>query len=136
MTLNPELFIRIQHHLIQAVHPYFIIVFGSVVQGRNRVDSDIDIAYLGDSDIEGYPLFVIAQALAADLNCDIDLIDLKKATTVFKAQVIGTGQVIYVADQQKLTDFRIRSLKEYALLNEERAEVMEKFAVRGQANAG
>ncbi len=124
VTLSPELCLIIQHNLIKAVNPYFIIVFGSVVQGHNRVDSDIDIAYLGDSDIEGYDLFMIAQALAAELNCDVDLIDLRKATTVFKAQVIGTGRVIYAGDRQKLTDFRIRSLKEYALLNEERAEIM------------
>lgn len=136
MALNPEMSAKIQLHLIPKVNPYFIIVFGSVAQGQSRAGSDIDIAYLSDQDISGYDLFLIAQSLAAELNCDVDLVSLRKASTVFKAQVIGNGEVIYSVDENKLAEFRIRAFKEYALLNEERAEIMHMYAKRGRTHAG
>ena len=67
----------------------------------------------------------------AVIGCEVDLLDLKVSSTVMKAQVISSGQVIYCADEVRRMYFYMRSLKEYALLNEERAVILQDVLRRG-----
>ena len=85
----------------------------------------MDIAFLSDDDIDEYRTFMKAQEIANVFNRDCDLIDLKKTSTVLKAQIIGNGKKIFCNDEIKRAYFEMRSLKEYALLNEERAEILK-----------
>lgn len=110
---------------------YVIIVFGSYGKGLAREDSDIDIAYLGDSELGGYENFMLAQEIAALLGRDVDLLDLRRSSTVMKAQIITGGEVIYCSDEMRRADFFMKALKEYALLNEERAVVLREIERRG-----
>ncbi len=118
---------KIKNFLVEKLSPLFIFVFGSVVDGNFRKDSDIDIAFLSQNEISSYEVFMIAQELASILSRDIDLIDFKKASTVFKAQIVGKGEVIYLTDGNTVDEFMIRALKEYALLNEERAVILDRI---------
>lgn len=43
--------------LQETVNPYWIIVFGSTAENREREDSDIDIAYLSDTTLGNYERF-------------------------------------------------------------------------------
>lgn len=122
---------KIKDILINRVSPYLIIIFGSAAKKRLRKDSDIDIAFLSDKYFEDYDVFMISQELADVLNRDVDLIDLNKATTVFKAQIIGNGRVIYSKDDRRVNEYKIRVMKEYCLLNEERQVVLQKIKERG-----
>lgn len=117
--------------IIDKLNPSIIYVFGSFARNELREDSDIDIAFLSNSDSSTYEVFMLAQGLADIYKRDVDLIDLKKASTVFKAQIVGTGEVIYCTDENFKTNFQIRCLKEYALLNEERAVIMDSIKERG-----
>nr|WP_233432541.1 MULTISPECIES: nucleotidyltransferase domain-containing protein [Thermoanaerobacterium] len=90
------------------------------------------MAYLSDKDISGYDLFMISQELADLLKRDVDLIDLRKASTVFKAQVVGTKKIIYCSDDLRRMNFEMYALKDYAKLNEERAEIIDKILKRGR----
>lgn len=76
-------------------------------------------------------LFLIAQEIADLLDRDIDLIDLKNSSTVFKAQVVGKGIAIYCTDDKRRMNFELRAFKEYALLNEERQEILVNIKKRG-----
>ncbi len=96
-----------------------------------HADSDIDIAFLGEQECSGYEIFLMAQELSNVLKKEIDLIDLSKASTVFKAQVIGTGKVIYCTENFDKDTFHIRVLKDYAFLNEERAGILKNIINRG-----
>lgn len=87
--------------LKREISPWLIILFGSLVKGNFRKDSDIDIAYLSDKEISNVERFWVSQEIADSLNRDIDLIDLKKASTVLKAQIVGTGEVIYCEDEKR-----------------------------------
>ncbi|KPU26665.1 DNA polymerase subunit beta [Caloranaerobacter sp. TR13] len=122
---------KIKDILINRVSPYLVIIFGSAAKKRLRKDSDIDIAFLSDKYFDDYEIFMISQELADVLNRDVDLIDLNKATTVFKAQIIGNGRVIYSKDDRRVNEYKIRVLKEYCLLNEERQVVLQKIKERG-----
>ncbi|OOM77204.1 nucleotidyltransferase domain-containing protein [Clostridium sp. BL-8] len=112
-------------------NPIVIYLFGSAVQNRLRDDSDIDIAFLTDNDVNDYECFIKAQELADVFNRDVDLINLNASSTVFKAQVVGTGKIIYCSDETKRMYFEMRAFKSYAMLNEEREVILKKIKERG-----
>jgi uncharacterized protein len=111
--------------------PYLLVLFGSLAKGTARADSDVDIAFLSDDQCSSYQIFMIGQELAQLLGKEVDLLDLEQSSTVMKAQIVTSGRIIYCSDETKRMDFYIRALKEYALLNEERAPVLDELARRG-----
>lgn len=129
MVFNDDLEKVIEH--LKEFNISTIYLFGSFNKGEERIDSDVDLAFLSNDNIDEYTCFMKAQELAEIFKRDVDLIDLKKITTVFKAQIIGTAKVIYCNDNSKRAYFEIKSLKEYALLNEERREILDKIKESG-----
>lgn len=105
----------------------FAYIFGSCVKGNFRKESDIDIAIYGEEEFDDYTLFMKAQEIAVKLNRDIDLIDLKKVSTVFAVQIFSTGELIICNDINKKMEFEMNCLSQYAKLNEERAEIIKKY---------
>lgn len=131
MILSKDVIKKINNHLIEKINPYLIYIFGSAAKKSLREDSDIDIAFFSDEEFTDYEIFMFAQELADIVKKEIDLIDLKKASTVLKAQIIGTGEKIYCIDENRRMYFEMRSLKEYALLNEEREIILKNIEKRG-----
>jgi len=117
--------------LVGALTPSLIYIFGSTVKDRGREESDIDIAFLSDKKVDEYELFILSQKLADILKKEVDLIDLNMASTVFKIQIIKTGKLIYNSNNLKKMYFQMRTMKDYAILNEERHEVIDKIRSRG-----
>lgn len=122
---------KIKNYLLEKIDPFIIYIFGSSVDGIFREDSDIDIAFISDKKFSEYELFIIAQELADILKREVDFINLDNASTVFKAQVVGKGKVIYCSDDTRRMYFEMYSFKDYALLNEERAEILDGIRRRG-----
>ncbi|WP_026691024.1 type VII toxin-antitoxin system MntA family adenylyltransferase antitoxin [Alteribacter aurantiacus] len=118
--------------LKNSVSPYVIYVFGSTVNGETHNKSDLDLAFLSDNKVcSPYDLFMIAQTLADKVNREVDLVDLKKASTVFRAQVIHTGTAIYCSDEYKRQRFEMVAFNMYAKLNEERASILNRINESG-----
>jgi predicted nucleotidyltransferase len=117
--------------LKEEFNPIVIYLFGSGAKNRLRDDSDIDIAILTDNEIDAYECFIKAQELADIFNREVDLINLNTSSTVFKAQVVGTGKIIYCRDETKRMYFEMRAFKSYAILNEEREVILKKIKERG-----
>jgi predicted nucleotidyltransferase len=117
--------------LKEEFNPIVVYLFGSAARNELREDSDIDIAFLTDNDIDPYICFMKAQELADIFKREVDLINLNTSSTVFKAQVVGTGKYIYCSDDNKRMYFEMRALKEYALLNEERQVILNNIKERG-----
>ena len=117
--------------LKEEFNPIIIYLFGSAARNELRKDSDIDIAFLTEKEVDSYKCFSKAQELADIFKRDVDLINLNSSSTVFKAQVIGTGKRIYCSDETKRMYFEMRAFKEYALLNEEREVILKKIKERG-----
>lgn len=118
--------------LINNVTPYVIYLFGSQATQQIQNESDFDIAYLSKQKLEHYDRFMLAQELAAQLNRDVDLIDLEQASTVFQTQVINRGKILFCSDEKEKSLFEMRTLKNYAMLNEERQEVLKNIIERDQ----
>mgnify|MGYP006277221781 FL=1 len=112
-------------YLTQKVNPDLIYVFGSYSKNRERKNSDIDIAYLSEKKIDEYKLFLLAQELADKLNQEVDLIDIKRVSTVFKTQIIQ-GNLIYNRDNYKKMEFELKVLRDYANFNQERKVILDR----------
>ena len=117
--------------LKERLNPVVVYLFGSAARNELREDSDIDIAYVSKTRLTSYENFMLAQEIADIFKKDVDLVDLKEASTVFKAQVVGTGKNIYCNNENERMYFEMRVFKEYALLNEERESIMLGIKERG-----
>ncbi|MDP4161250.1 MAG: nucleotidyltransferase domain-containing protein [Bacillota bacterium] len=136
LELHSEQIETIIHTLRKSVAPWLIILFGSYAKGRARGDSDIDIAYLTDQVVNEYQSFCMAQELADLLGKSCDCINLKLVSTVFQVQVVGYGKVLYCQDETRRKYYFLRTYKEYALLNEERALILKRIKERGTIYGG
>lgn len=118
--------------LVPELKPVFLIVFGSYAKGLARLNSDIDIAfYCEDEETSTYDTFMLAQKLANKIKMEVDLVDLKKANTVFLAQIFSTGEVIYCTDENIRVREQMKALSMYVKLNEDRLEVIQQIEKRG-----
>lgn len=108
--------------------PAAIYVFGSTGTDRQHDASDVDIAVLRRFPLDPLVCFQLAGALADALGCEVDLVDLSGASTVLAKEVIRTGSVVYEADETLRQYFEMRTLSDYARLNEERAEILRQVA--------
>lgn len=131
MHLSVEEIEHIKAFLIEKLTPYLIIIFGSAANEQMRIDSDIDVAYLSDNDMQAYDLYMLAQEMAGSLGRDVHLVDLRQAPTVLQAQVVSRGKVIFDKEPLRRQEYFILVLKEYARLNEERAPILARIKERG-----
>lgn len=98
--MNEEIFRQVGQFITMKINPDFIIIFGSYATGKTHPESDIDIAfYRDDHTFSPYELFMLAQQLADIIKIEVDLVDLKKASTVFATQIFSTGEVIYCQNE-------------------------------------
>lgn len=109
-----------------------IYQFGSTVQGGEHGESDLDLAVLAGSPLPNLDRWRLQEDLAAELYNDVDLVDLRSASTVMQAQVIGEGKVILELDRVERQRFEMYVCSAYALLNEERAGIIEDVQARGR----
>ena len=81
--------------------------------------------HLAQIQVDIHKLFLLANQLAMSLKRDVDLVDLKQASTVFRAQIVSSGDALFYRDKAFKENYEVRSLKEYAKLNEERSAILE-----------
>lgn len=105
--------------------------FGSQVKGSVRPDSDIDLAVLASDPIPSLRRFELAQELAVQLHRDVDLVDLRSASTVMRMQVISTGTCLDAPDEPARREFEMYAYSDYARLNEERRDILKRIAESG-----
>jgi len=108
-----------------------IYIFGSSVTEYQTKLSDIDIAIMCKSKISKLELWETAQEIAIALKQDVDLLDLKSTSTVMQMQVVANGKRIYSSDDMFCEKFEDFVFSSYALLNEERKDILEDIKSRG-----
>ncbi|HEC12891.1 MAG TPA: nucleotidyltransferase domain-containing protein [Acidiferrobacteraceae bacterium] len=110
--------------------------FGTWGTPNERPDSDIDLAILSVVRIDPVLCWDIAQELAALAHREVDLINLREASTVMRSQVIAHGQRLYCSDEEKCGEFEDMVFVAYAHLNEERREILKDARKRGSIYGG
>lgn len=108
-----------------------IYLFGSCATGVALHDSDIDLALLGPAPLGEEERWSLAQDLAVALGRDVDLVDLRRASTVMQVQVIDSGQLLFESDATQRMEFEAVALGAYARLNEERRGILQDIRERG-----
>ena len=106
-------------------------VFGSVAAGEARQGSDVDLGVLCRAPLSPLQRFEAQEAIARRLGVDVDLIDLRRASTVLCMQVITTGRLLFSGDERQRDVFEDFTFSSYARLNEERAAILEQITREG-----
>jgi predicted nucleotidyltransferase len=111
-----------------------IYAFGSRVQGQAHAGSDLDLAVLLPAYADPVQCWNVAQDLADALGCEVDLLDLRAASTVMQYQVITTGQCLWA--QQPAADlFACFVLREKLDLDAARAGLLADISESGKVYA-
>ncbi len=105
--------------------------FGSQAKGSTRPESDIDLAVLARDPIPNIRRFELAQELATQLHRDVDLVDLRTASTVMRMQVLSTGTCLDTQNESTRRAFEMYAYSDYARLNEERREILKGITKSG-----
>lgn len=114
----------LEHHPdVQAIYLY-----GSHNTEYERPDSDVDIGLLLPplrAKVVG-SLFQddVHAALERVLRKDVDLINLRLASTVLQIQILAAERRVYTGDAYAAAEFEMLTLSFYQKLNEERAGII------------
>ncbi len=103
-----------------------LYLFGSQASGDARPDSDWDIAFLADGDLDNVSRWHIAVELAAELGQDVALVDPKGASTVLKMQIVQNGRLLY-GESLKADLFAASTMTQYGHLQESRADILKAY---------
>lgn len=74
------------------------ILFGSVAEGRQRVDSDLDVAVLSDRPLARERKQQLIEQLAIESGRPVDLVDLQTAGTVLLRSALLRGKKLFCRD--------------------------------------
>jgi len=114
-----------------------IYLFGSYGTEDEWPNSDIDIALLlppveakAAGSLALGELHLGRQRL---LGRDVDLINLRRASTVLQKEVVVADRRIFCADAYAADEFEMMTLSFYAKLGDERREILEQFRETGRA---
>lgn len=105
--------------------------FGTWGTADERSDSDIDLAVLPPLPLNPVRRWELAQELASLAGRDVDLVDLRQASTVLRLQVVAHGERLHCADDDSVARFEDAVFSSYARLNEERRHILEDVRQRG-----
>ncbi len=111
--------------------PIAIYLFGSACTNELIQDSDIDVAVLQDDELDASAVLEFKSFVSREFLRDTDVVDLMRADTVTIAEIVSTGDVVYTNDPDRVAFFNTLAYSKYALLNEERREILEDVARTG-----
>ncbi len=109
-----------------------VYLYGSHAAGTARPDSDVDVAVLAARPLSALLRWQVQQTLAVRLGRDVDLVDLRTTSTVLQAQILGSSRLVLDASPPARHAFEMHALAAYALLNEERAAILDDIRARGR----
>ena len=105
--------------------------FGSTATGQAVRDSDVDIAVLPAAPIESSFRWDLQERLAMALHRPVDLVDLLKASTVMRMQVLESAILLFEHDPAARLRFETAACSGYARLNEERRAILDQVRREG-----
>ena len=102
-----------------------IYLFGSMATGKTHPQSDLDIAFWNSSSsVEELKRFAIQEQLAAFFSTDVDLVDMRIASEVFRYEIVTTGRRIYTKNIERMHFIENGIWSDYLFLNEVRREIV------------
>jgi predicted nucleotidyltransferase len=108
-----------------------IYAFGSRIEGETHSESDLDLAVLVAGYADPVELWMLSGDLAEMAGCDVDLLDMRAASTIMQHQILMTGQRLW-ARQLEADLFECFVLSEKTALDEARAGLLADIHERGK----
>ncbi len=108
-----------------------VYLFGSRARDDSLAGSDVDLAVLLPMPLDPSTRWELQERLAEAVGADVDLVDLRAASTVMRVEVLRDAVVIYDAHDKARQEFEAFALADYARLNEERRAIVEDARRRG-----
>lgn len=105
--------------------------FGSTATGQAGRDSDVDIAVLPSAPLDPAFRFDLQETLAVALHRSVDLVDLLRASTVMRMQVLESAVLLFEHETAARLRFETAACSSYARLNEERRAILEQVRKEG-----
>jgi uncharacterized protein len=75
-----------------------IYAFGSRVEGQAHAESDLDLAVLVAGYADPVRLWMLAGDLAGKIHCDVDLLDMRAASTIMQHRILMTGRRLWARE--------------------------------------
>lgn len=126
MAISPEQ----QNSILQVTSTLpglkLVYLFGSRARKQSGNQSDWDVAILTERKIASVKCWELAQEIALKLDANVDLVDLSKASTVFRLQVVSDGILLY-GTEQDADLFAMQTYSMYGSLQEARQGILEDF---------
>lgn len=94
----------------------FIILFGSLAEGRFRDYSDIDLGIHLEKDLDLLEIGDIVSRLESKLERDIDIVllnDIYSKDSLFAFEIISKGIPLYIKDNKRFVEFKYRTFIEF-----------------------
>jgi len=105
--------------------------FGSTATGQAVRDSDVDIAVLPAAPLDSSFRWDLQERLAVSLHRPVDLVDLLRASTVMRMQVLESAILLFEHDPAARLRFETAAYSGYARLNEERRAILDQVRREG-----
>lgn len=113
-----------------------IYLFGSWGTEFETKESDIDIAILLATKVSQKEVWEFGQDLAVKMKQNVDLLELKNASTVMRMQIVSEGKRIYCGNRRASEQYEDYVFSSYVRLNEERKGIIEDIQKRGNVYGG
>jgi len=109
-------------------------IFGSTVQGRTNVLSDVDIAVILDrqqvnekSYRYGYKAEILTDLIKLLKTNNVDLVILNEASPLLRHRVLYFGSLVYSKNEKKRIQFQVETINKY---NDFRQLIKPRLATR------
>jgi predicted nucleotidyltransferase len=108
-----------------------IYAFGSRVQGTANAQSDLDLAVLVEGYADPVVLWELSAKLAVIAGCEVDLLDMRAASTVMQYQILTKGKRWWTKEALSVGLFEAMVLSEKTNFDEARALLLADIQARG-----
>jgi predicted nucleotidyltransferase len=109
-----------------------VYLFGSRARGDALPDSDLDLAFLASQKMDPVLRWKLQEDLASLGHRDVDLVDLRQASTVMRVQVLRDAVLLLDLAPSARQAFEAFALGAYARLNLERRGILADVAARSR----
>ena len=90
-----------------------VYLFGSIATGRDKLDSDIDIAIMVNIKVSGLTRIAWETRLSELIGKDVDLIIFGQSGALLRHQILKYGKLLYEKDFHARVEQEVRARAEY-----------------------
>ncbi len=131
-TLDPEKKAKIVSIVLEKMpSATAIYLFGSMADGFERKDSDVDIAILQATPIIPDVAFNLRGVLGAFLKRDVDIVDCRRCKLEMAFNIVMGGVALFASDADAVGLYENTIMSMYANFAIERRELMKDIAQTG-----